>query len=374
MPVAQECLAISLWVWQIARQHGYTGGMIAVIIAGGSGSRLWPLSTPAYPKHLLNIGTEKTSLLQKTYKRALKIADDVYVITEKSHAHHVQEQLPKLDDKHCIVEPGRRGTTNCILLALAGIAEHDPEEPVVILWADHYIRDVDGFARNLNLAASISKQHNMITLVGVEPSYPATGFGYIKKGGPLDGEDFVYHVDSFKEKPDRATAERYMQSGNYLWNSGYLIGSTNTFLKSMNAHSADLGVEYYKLAAIDNQDELDEYYLGLESSNIDKTLIEKVENLLVIPATFDWMDLGSYPDLHKAVGSDELGNHVQGENIELRHVENSFIQNHEDKPVAVIGVDNIVVINTKDGILVSRKDLSQAVGEISKILYESKPE
>lgn len=349
--------------------------MIAVIIAGGSGTRLWPLSTPDYPKHLLNVGNEKKSLLQKTYERVTKTADHVYVITEKSHGHHVKKQLPNLDDDHCIVEPGRRGTANCTLLALAKIAPlHDENEPIVILWADHYIRDIDGYVHNMRLAANISKKEGKIVLVGVEPTYPATGFGYIQKDSLVEGQDFVFYVDSFKEKPDHNTAQEYVKAGDYLWNSGYFLGSLSTFLKEMHQHAPEMVRKYKNLSSAKNREDLEHYYLSLESSNIDNELIEKVDDLLVVPATFDWMDLGSYPDLHKAAGSDESGNYIQGDNVEISGVENSFIQNCGDKPVAVIGVDNIVVVNTKDGILVSRKDLAQSVGEISKKIYSKEQE
>lgn len=349
--------------------------MIAVIIAGGSGTRLWPLSTPDYPKHLLSIGDEKKSLLQKTYERVHKVAKEVYVVTESSHAHHVREQLPAVEDTHCVVEPARRGTANCTLLALSHIAgRHDAGEPIVIVWADHYIRDIEGFSHNMRLAASVSKQESKIVLVGVEPSYPATGFGYIKKSGLLNDEDFVFYVDSFKEKPDHKTAERYLKSGNYLWNSGYFISTLNTFLSMMEKYSPGMLDHYKQMAAAKDQKELYDFYLGLEASNIDNELIEKVEGLLVVPATFDWMDLGSYHDLHQASGSDEQGNYVQGDNIMLSAVDNSYIQNCGDKPVAVIGLDNIVVVNTKDGILVARKDLSQQVGDASKKIYDPKPE
>jgi mannose-1-phosphate guanylyltransferase/mannose-6-phosphate isomerase len=345
--------------------------MIAVIIAGGSGSRLWPISTPDYPKHLLRISPEENSLLQKTYSRVRKTADTIYVITEKSHAHHVKEQLPDVDGQHLIVEPGRRGTANCTLLALTAISKvHSPDEPIVILWADHYIRDVQGFSHNMRLASAASKREKKIVLVGVEPIHPATGFGYIKKGKLLSETDFVFCVDSFKEKPDRKLAKTYLKSGDYLWNSGYFIASLNTFLESMEQYAPKLLTSYKKLIQSDKDGRLASFYTDLEPSNIDNALIEKVADLLVVPATFDWMDLGTYIDLHKATGSDEKGNYVQGEQIKLSAVENSFIQNHEDKPLAVIGVDNIVVVNTKDGILVSRKDLSQEVGEVSKQLFK----
>lgn len=345
--------------------------MIAVIIAGGSGTRLWPLSTPDYPKHLLNIGSEEKSLLQKTYERVQITADEIYVITDKSHAHHVKEQLPEVDGSHFIVEPGRRGTANCTLLALAAIEKtHEPNEPVVILWADHYIRDVEGFSLNMRLAASVSQREEKIVLVGVEPRNPATGFGYIKKRGLLEGEDFVFYVDSFKEKPDHKTAKKFIKTGSYLWNSGYFISTQKTFLSMMKKYSPEMLADYKKLTSAKTRSDLSKIYLSLKLSDINYALIEKIDNLLVVPATFDWMDLGSYPDLHKATGADERGNYVKGDNVKLSAVENSYIQSSGDKPVAVIGLDNVVVVNTKDGILVARKDLSQTVGDMSKQIYD----
>lgn len=338
--------------------------MIIVIIAGGSGTRLWPLSTPDYPKHLLKINGEQISLVQKTYQRAKKVASEVYVITEAGHAHHVKEQIPELDEEHCIIEPARRGTASCIIAALVYLStRHDSDEVIASIHADHYIRDVDGFAHSFRVAEQSSKTHGKIVLVGVEPDHPSTGFGYIQKDGVVDEDQFVYSVKGFKEKPDYETAQQYLESGNYLWNGGYFVGSINTFKNAMRDYAPDLLENYEKL--VKSGEKFHDVYLSFENEPIDIALIEKVHNLLMVPASFDWMDLGSFGDLHKAAGSNEEGNYVAGD-VEVEGVENSFIQNDENKPVAVIGLDNIVVINTENGILVARKDLAQKVGEVSK--------
>lgn len=339
--------------------------MIVVIIAGGSGSRLWPLSTPTFPKQLLKVNGGKRSLLQNTYDRARKLTDTVYVVPEASHVDIAREQLSELDNEHIIVEPARRGTAHCIVQALDYISKkHDNDEPVAFIHSDHYIRDVKGFVQSFKVAAQTSSDHGRIVLVGVEPDEPATGFGYIQKDTLLDGSQFVYNVDSFKEKPDFATAKKYLRSGNYLWNCGYFVGSVNTFKKTMEADAPDLLANYEKLQATTPAD-YEATYLSFDSIAIDYALIEKVHNLLVVPASFDWMDLGSFGDMYKAAEHDDDGNNVQGR-VEIEEVENSFVQNNEDKPVAVIGLDNVVVINTPDGILVARKDLSQKVGDVSK--------
>lgn len=342
--------------------------MIVVIIAGGSGSRLWPLSTPTYPKHLLKVNGDDKSLLQQTFERAKRLTtvDKIYIVSEVSHIEHVKEQLSELPDDGFIVEPGRRGTASCIVAALAHIGKrHDPDEPIASIHADHYVRDVAGFAQSFKVATQTSSNERRIVLIGVEPDYPATGFGYIEKGDPINDQSFISNVRSFKEKPDHATARAYIKSGNYLWNCGYFVGSINTFKQSMQIYAPDLFANYEKLVQTSEAD-YEATYLSFENVAIDYALIEKVQDLLVLPASFDWMDLGSFADLSKAVNGDQDGNFLHGDHIETEEVNNSFIHNDEDKPVAIIGLDNVVVVNTPNGILVARKDMSQKVGDISK--------
>ncbi len=340
--------------------------MISVIVAGGSGTRLWPLSTPDYPKHLLKINGQHKSLLQNTYERVKDISSVVYVITDKGHAHHIKEQLPELGDEKFIIEPARRGTANCILAGLQKIAKHhDQDESVAFLPADHYIRDVAGFAYTFARAESVSQKDGRIVLIGIEPNYAATGFGYIQKGDKYE-KGLVFNVHSFKEKPDFNTAQKYLKSGHYLWNSGSFVGSVNTFLNKIHHFSPVLNKNYELLTTAKNEKAYLAAYLSFETDTIDYALIERVNDLLVIPAAFDWMDLGSFPDLHKAVDINELGNHIHGDSVELEQVTNSFVQNYGDKPVAVIGLDSVVVVNSPTGILVARKDLAQKVGEVSK--------
>jgi mannose-1-phosphate guanylyltransferase len=339
--------------------------MIVVIIAGGSGTRLWPLSTPDYPKHLLKINGDDRSLLQHTYDRSRSLTDKIYVVSDSSHIEHVRNQLPEMPAENFIVEPARRGTANCIVAALVQISKvHGNEEPIASIHADHYIRDVKGFKHSFKIATKVSEREKRIVLVGVEPDEPATGFGYIEKGEMTDDSSLVYAVKSFKEKPDFEIAKTYLASGNYLWNCGYFVGSVNTFKQKMETYAPQLMENFVKLAEA-SDDKFEDVYLSLTSEAIDYALIEKVQDLLVVPASFDWMDLGSYSDLHKAIGGDRKGNHVSG-NVEIEMVNNSYVQNEEAKPVAVIGLDNVAVVNTPQGLLITRKDLAQKVGDVSK--------
>jgi mannose-1-phosphate guanylyltransferase len=301
--------------------------MIVVIIAGGSGTRLWPLSTPDFPKQLLKLTNDK-SMVQNTYDRALKLGSEIYVVPDISHAHHIKAQLPEVDEDHFVTEP---------------------------------------------VAAQASDKRKEIALIGIAPTFPATGFGYIERDGEVEGGHNVHKVESFKEKPDFEMARRYVASGKYLWNCGYFVGSVNTFLGEMEANAPLLKANYDALVAIEDEtgEKYAKTYASFDNQVIDVALIEKVKNLVVVPASFDWVDLGSFKDLHEANESDQLGNHFRGKNIYEDEVENAYIRNEEDnKPVVVIGLDNVVVINTPNGILIARKDLSQkvkdAVGRMEK--------
>lgn len=345
--------------------------MIVVIIAGGSGTRLWPLSTSEKPKQLLSLTSER-SMVQQAYDRASKISDNVYVVTEASHARELREQIPELDDDRFLIEPGRRGTAHCIVFALDFIARHhDNSEPVAFIHSDHNVRDVAGFARSFSVAGKISSELQAITLIGIEPTFPATGFGYIERDGVIDSDRGVHRVERFKEKPDYETAREYLKSGNYLWNCGYFVGSVDVFLNEMSKSAPELRNSYEDLSALPSHGdkEYNQKYLELDNQVIDTALIEKASNLAVVSAGFDWMDIGNFKDLHDIVDRDHQGNYLKGDNIHSIELENVYIRNEEpQKPVAVIGLDNVVVVNTPDGILVARKDVSAKCGDIAKKL------
>jgi len=341
--------------------------MISVIIAGGSGTRLWPLSTSKKPKQLLALTSERT-MVQQTYDRAAKLGDAIYVVTEKSHADELRAQLPELPDEAFLIEPGRRNTASCVIMALAHIeGKHDSDEPIAFLSADHSIRDHQGFVESFQRAGELSREHAVEVLVGVEPTYPSIGFGYIEKGQPLDAQAASYHVSSFTEKPDFQTAKSFIESGKYLWNAGYFVGSVAVFLDKMRQFAPELLQQYEDLKNAEPND-YSSVYLNFQNVAIDVALNEKVADLLVVPARFDWMDIGSFTDLHDIVPKTESGVYIHGDNIHDVEVENAFIRNEEQKPVAVIGLDNIVVVNTADGLLVARKDLAPRVGEVAKKL------
>jgi mannose-1-phosphate guanylyltransferase len=351
---------------EVTQPFAIINRMIVVIIAGGSGTRLWPLSTHNYPKHLLRL-TNEHSLLQNTYARVQKLAepDQIFVISEASHAHHVIKQLPEVPKENILAEPARRGTASCFLLALKTIKDRGhTDQAIFFLWADNVIRDRGGFTNTAKQAAELAEKTRKMVFIGVEPTYASTGLGYMEKGGRLqNGFKNVFELREFVEKPDYKTATHYFKSGDYLWNTGYLMATLETLEREIKSNAAQLWDEYQ---ALQSSRDLPETYLGFESRAIDKALSERVTDALVIPSAFDWLDIGSFHDLHGVSDQDDAGNHLSGEHVELEQVTNSYIRNEQDLPVAVIGLDNIAVVATKNGFLVTNKTYAQKVGDISK--------
>lgn len=312
-------------------------------------------------------------MLQNSYERARYVteATNIYVVTEAGHASHVFEQLPELPKENIIIEPGRRGTANCLIAGLERISHHDHNnEPIMLMHADHQILNTEAFVTTVLYAAKISQIEKKITLLGVVPTYPAA-LGYIHKGKALQGsgEEFAYEVKAFKEKPEFKLAQKYQESGEYLWNLGYFVAPLEVFLEKMEKNAPQMLANYNALREADgNEQKYNDTYLAFENLIIDYELMETTPDLLVVPGAFDWVDIGSFNDLAKVLPVDETGNHVRGQNIELAEVSNAYVRNDGSQTVAVIGLDNVVVINSPNGILVARKDLSQKVGDIAKKL------
>jgi mannose-1-phosphate guanylyltransferase/mannose-6-phosphate isomerase len=341
--------------------------MIVVIIAGGSGTRLWPLSTPDYPKHLLKLTNDK-SLLQNTVERALKVAhkDKVFVMPEESHVAHVYEQLPDMSKDNILVEPDRRGTASCVAWALSEMKKRGyNEEPIVFLWGDQLIHNTDGFVASVLRAGEVSIEQSKIVFMGIEPTYPSTGFGYIHKGTALEGRVGVFALEKFVEKPQAKVAEQYFASGDYLWNIGNLVGTVRTFEEKMESQAPKMWSRYQCLLKAKDPRQA---YLGLEAIALEYEFSESMQDALVMTGNFDWVDLGSFKDLHEISAKDEAGNHVLGEDVILERTTNSYVRKENGVPVAVIGLDNIVVVSTKNGVLVANANFVQSVGEVSKRL------
>ena len=339
--------------------------MIIVVIAGGEGSRLWPLSTSENPKHLLRL-IDDNSLLQNTISRIESIAEDIYIIPERSHVDKVVKQLPKYKD-HIILEPARRGTAHCILYALAQLkGEIDDDEVVVFLHADHHIKDSDGFTKTIGIVSEVAQKLSRLTLIGIAPSYASTGFGYIKIGKQIMKQDStsVYEVDSFVEKPDENTAQEYLDSKQYLWNLGLFAATIGTFEKEIRRNNQKLWERYNELLRPGAKDK----YLDFPNEPIDTALIEKIDDLLVIPGKFDWADIGSFADLYKILDSGDKNVH-RGNVYDIESNNNLVIA--ANKPIVTIGIEDMIVIDSDEGILICPKDKCQLVKEGAKKIKES---
>lgn len=334
--------------------------MIIVVIAGGQGTRLWPLSKSDYPKHLLNL-IDDNSLLQNTISRIESLASEIYVVPESSHVDEVKKQLPDLADK-IILEPARRGTAHCIIYALAELKKlHKPDEVVVFLHADHHIGDISAFQETVEAAARSAADLQRITLIGVAPDYPATGFGYIKTGKEIASEygQPVLAVEKFVEKPNEKTAREYLKSKQYLWNLGLFAGTIDSFENEMKAVNSKLYERYTTLIEKSGQVQAD-YYLSLPNEAIDTALIEKIPDLAVVPGHFDWADIGSFRDLHEILRNGNSNVH-KGQVYDIDSKDSLVIANN--KPIVTIGLDNMIVVDTDQGILICPKDKCQLVKE-----------
>ncbi len=341
----------------------------AVILCGGSGSRLWPRSRSGHPKHLLELDGGVT-LVQQTVKRLDLPARQIYCVTERSHDRILRQQVPDIPSDNIVVEPGRKGTAGAIALALQALAATArPEDVVLFLPADALIQDTAEFRRTITAWTGAAQQERRIVVLGIQPTYPSTGFGYINLGRRLRqlGDFDIFDIKQFVEKPDEATAKRYLSSGQYLWNAGMFAARFGVFRREYAAH-LPAHAAFIDEVSGGSDISLKKLYLALPEETIDYGILEKSRNLAVVPASFDWADIGSWADLHDVLEHDEHDNVFEGEYVDL-DTKNCFVYS-PDRLVATIGLENLVIINTKDAILICPKDRSQDVKKVVQKLKD----
>ncbi|HYM48958.1 MAG TPA: sugar phosphate nucleotidyltransferase [Candidatus Limnocylindrales bacterium] len=345
-----------------------------VILAGGSGTRLWPRSRERTPKHLLTLHG-KQSLLQATEERVRRLSPNVYVITEQSQVDSIREQLPRLDPDRIIIEPARRGTASALALAAWVIGRTDPTGTMISVHADHYLGpDEEAYLRTLETEADWAERAGTLVTVGLAPPYPSSGFGYIKVGEPaaIGAGGLAYRVQAFVEKPTLETARAYVREGGYFWHLGLFGWRLDVLSTELRTHTPALveGIARYG-AAMERGDReaAAQAYLALPPDAIDYALLEKTHNLLMVPAQFEWHDIGSWADLHDILEQDEAGNVVDGEAV-LIDSKDCMIH-APGKLVAAVGLENMVVIETDDAILICPKARSQDVKLIVERLKQT---
>lgn len=353
-------------------------GFYCVIPAGGAGTRLWPLSRKNHPKFLLDVDLSGRSLLQSTWNRLVPLTgpNRMTVVAGPAHSSAIQGQLPQLETTNLFTEPGPKDSMAAIGLAAAILLERDPEAVIGSFAADHMISGEDAFLRAVTEAVEVAKDGYLVT-IGIAPSHPATGFGYINLGDQLKmtTAPSARLVRSFKEKPDAHTAAKYIASGNYRWNAGMFVTRAATLMDLVKEHKPELHAGLTKIAKSwdveGGRAGLDELWAQLETIAIDNAIAEPAAaagKVAVIPATFGWDDVGDFSSLAEMLPSDSNAPRVLGDS-ELVVTENAFggiIVPGSNRLIATLGVDDLVIVDLPDALMVTTRARSQEVKTLVK--------
>ncbi|MDA8125691.1 MAG: mannose-1-phosphate guanylyltransferase [Deltaproteobacteria bacterium] len=347
--------------------------MFAVIMAGGKGSRFWPRSRETRPKHLLDILGERT-IIQETVARIRPLVppERILVVTGQSHAAELIRQLPEIPAENILIEPVGRNTAPCIGLAALHILQRGTDEVMLVLPSDHRIGAEETFRQILRAAAEVAAAGKALVTVGIRPTGPETGYGYIEQGDPVptDGAAKVYRVRSIREKPDRALAEQFLQKGGFSWNSGMFVWKASTILAEIRQFLPDLHQGLLKIQEALGTDREEEIvattYGALKGVSIDYGVMEKAKEVLVIPGEFGWSDLGSWDALWEVSPKGEKENAVRGEWIAVEA--KRCLVHSPEKLVALVGVEDLLVVDTPDALLICRRGRSQEVRKVVEAL------
>ena len=344
----------------------------AVVMAGGVGSRFWPRSTEKTPKQLLEI-VNRGTMIQNTVARISSVIDPskILIVTNKIQKPTVAKQLPQVPPENIIVEPIGRNTAPCIGLAALFIRRMDPDGVMVVLPADHLMQDEEEFRRVLSLAIWVAYESGKLITIGIQPSRPETGYGYIQVVDEDDGgnpyfDRGVHTVKTFAEKPNRETAQRFLESGDFLWNSGMFVWKVDTILREIRSSIPELHEELEAIESAIGTDRFDHAvetgYRKIRGISIDYGVMEKAREVYVLRGEFGWSDVGSWDEVYRISGKDAEGNSVSGKAV-LHGTKNSLIH-AGDKIVAAVDVEDLIIIASENSILVCRRGESQDVKEV----------
>ncbi len=338
----------------------------AVIMAGGVGSRFWPRSRAKTPKQLLKIFSEDT-MIQATVKRldGLIDSDKILIITNKIQKEQIIEQLPKIPIENIIAEPFGKNTAPCVALSAVIVNKLNPDSIIVTLPADHLILDEILFKETLVKAIEFASSNNALVTIGIKPSRPETGYGYIQINDK-QSSDSIYKVQTFAEKPNLSTAKRFVSSGDFFWNSGMFIWKSSEILLAFETLLPDMYEEIAKIANVIGTSEFDatltQVYGEVKSISVDYGIMEKSPYVYMVKGDFNWNDVGSWEAVYQLSNQDENHNTKIG-NIFTEKTYSSYIYNPE-KFTAVIGLDNLIVIETKDSLLICNRENAQSVKDV----------
>ncbi|KPM47311.1 mannose-1-phosphate guanylyltransferase [Jiulongibacter sediminis] len=335
------------------------------IMAGGVGSRFWPVSKSTYPKQFLDILNTGRSFLQATYDRFAKFTpvENIYIVTSEEYVSLVESQLPQLAKGNILGEPERKNTAPCIAYVSHKVHAENPEANMIIAPSDHLIKNEEAFEKNCLQALSYTDQGDSFVTFGIKPSYANTGYGYIETR-EANGEN-ISKVNRFTEKPDLETAISFVKKNNYFWNSGIFVWKTESIISAFAEHNPSINSLFESIQETYNTDQentaLKEIYCQCESISIDYAILEKANNVFMIEAEFDWSDLGTWNSAWENFTKNEQKNAVSGKETVVLDSHNCIVHSNDKKLVLVGGVDNLIVVNTPEALLICSKDKEQDI-------------
>ena len=340
------------------------------IMAGGIGSRFWPQSRSAKPKQFLDILNTGRTLLQITYDRFANICpkENIQIVTLEEYEYLVKEQLPDISSQQIVKEPKRRNTAPCIAYICDRIYAADPLASIIVVPSDHLILYEDKFLEIISQCLDFVEHHDALVTLGIKPTRPSTGYGYIQYDEEKREGDF-YMVKTFTEKPDAEIARTFVKSGDFLWNSGMFVWKAKAIIEAMHKYLPEVmdcftgGREVYGSGK--EKDFIETAYSQCINISIDYGVMEKADNVYTIPSKFGWSDIGSWDSLHEVYQKDYLGNAVSGKNVKIYDAANNMIMVQDGKLVVLQGLEGYCVVDTQDVLLICEKSKEQQLKEIT---------
>ncbi|HAI84787.1 MAG TPA: mannose-1-phosphate guanylyltransferase [Chitinophagaceae bacterium] len=336
------------------------------IMAGGIGSRFWPQSRTSYPKQFLDILHTGKTLIQWTYERfkAFIPEENIYVVTSDEYASIVQSQLPELLPANILAEPSRKNTAPCVAYIAFKLLEKDPEANMIVAPSDHLIMDAGNFQELCLKALDFAAHMKAFVTLGIKPTYPNTGYGYIQHE-TLAVANNIYQVKTFTEKPDAELAKTFIASGDFLWNAGIFIWRAADIVYAFEQYQPEMfdvfAAERNLFNTAEEQSAIERIYPQCSNISIDYAIMEHAKNVYVIPSEFGWSDLGTWNSAYENLEKDYLGNAVAGKHVLVVDATKCMISAPDEKVVVLQGLDDMIVVDTKDALLICRKDKEQEI-------------
>ncbi len=342
----------------------------AIVMAGGIGSRFWPISRTSYPKQFIDIlGTGKT-LIQNTYDRFLKIcpSENIYIVTNESYAELVKEQLPGIGDDQILTEPVMRNTAPCVAYGCFKIETMNPDAIIVVAPSDHLILNEQGFVDSINKSLEAATEHDCLITLGIMPSRPDTGYGYIQYTPQLLKGDF-HKVKTFTEKPTLDIAKTFLQSGDFLWNAGIFVWSARAIVKAFGKYLPDMSDIFDDARSVYNtpgeRQHVNTAYQQCINISIDYGIMEKAENVYVLPSEFGWSDLGTWTSVYQLAEKDYVGNAViPADKVIMYDSSNCMVNVPGEKLVVLQGLHDFIVVEANNTLMICPRDQEQSVKQI----------